>query len=125
MCERGTPRLSAEQVVRVLKQHAIAVVGQSGSHQKWRNDSTGKQVIVAYRRGRILPLGTLKSIRRPAGRSSGDFDGATDLEMIALFATEKWPQRLKLKPILVFCGLILRRDAIRLGHVECAEAGRV
>lgn len=62
MGERGTPRLSADQVIKVLKQHQFALAGQSGSHQKWRNAATGKQVIVAYHRGKILPLGTMKSI---------------------------------------------------------------
>ncbi|MCC6590632.1 MAG: type II toxin-antitoxin system HicA family toxin [Bryobacterales bacterium] len=38
------------------------MAGQSGSHQKWRNASTGKQVIVAYHRGRLLPLGTMRAI---------------------------------------------------------------
>jgi predicted RNA binding protein YcfA (HicA-like mRNA interferase family) len=51
----------------VLKQNDFAQVGQSGSHQKWRNVSTGKQVIVAYHRGRILPLGTMKSIIEGGG----------------------------------------------------------
>ena len=44
------------------------LVGQSGSHQKWRNASNGKQVIVAYHRGRVLAV-----VSRPAqGQSSAD-----------------------------------------------------
>ena len=62
MGERGTPRLSADQVIKVLKQHQFALAGQSGSLQKWRNAATGKQVIVAYHCGKILPPGTMKSI---------------------------------------------------------------
>jgi predicted RNA binding protein YcfA (HicA-like mRNA interferase family) len=60
--ERGTPRLSADQVIVVLKRHGFLLAGQSGSHQKWRNVSTGRQVIVPYHRGRVLPLGTMRSI---------------------------------------------------------------
>ena len=32
--DRATPRLTADQVVRVLKRHNFALVGQSGSHQE-------------------------------------------------------------------------------------------
>jgi predicted RNA binding protein YcfA (HicA-like mRNA interferase family) len=65
--DRGTPRLTAGQIISVLRRHAFALVGSSGSHQKWRNDSTGKQVIVPYHRGRILPLGTMKAIIEGSG----------------------------------------------------------
>jgi predicted RNA binding protein YcfA (HicA-like mRNA interferase family) len=60
--ERGTPRLSADVVNAVLKRHGFVIAGQSGSHQKWRNVKTGRQVIVPYHRSRVLPLGTMKSI---------------------------------------------------------------
>jgi len=65
--ERGTPRLNADQVIAILKRHNFSLAGQSGSHQKWRNPVSGKQVIVAYHRGRILPIGTMKSIIEGSG----------------------------------------------------------
>jgi len=65
--ERGTPRLSADQVVAILKRHGFVLTGQSGSHQKWRNLSSGRQVIVPYHRGRVLPLGTMRSIIEGSG----------------------------------------------------------
>ena len=65
--DRGTPRLTADQVVRILKRHNFSLVGQSGSHQKWRNSVTGRQVIVAIHSGRMLPLGTMKSIIEGSG----------------------------------------------------------
>jgi len=65
--KRGTPRLNANQVIAVLKRHDFSLAGQSGSHQKWRNPFSGKQVIVAYHRGRILPLGTINSIIEGSG----------------------------------------------------------
>jgi predicted RNA binding protein YcfA (HicA-like mRNA interferase family) len=71
--ERGTPRLTADQIIRILRQHGFALAGQSGSHQKWRNPSTGKQVIVAYHRGRTLPLGTMKSILDGSGIPRADW----------------------------------------------------
>jgi predicted RNA binding protein YcfA (HicA-like mRNA interferase family) len=67
--ERGTPRLAAVQVTAVLKRHGFALVGQSGSHQKWRNPATSKQVIVAQHKGKVLPLGTMRSIIAGSGLS--------------------------------------------------------
>ena len=49
--ERGTPRLTADQVVSILRRHGFVLSGSTGSHQKWRNVSTAKQVIVSYHRG--------------------------------------------------------------------------
>lgn len=62
MGDRGTPRLNADQVISILRRHGFALAASSGSHQKWRNIVTGKQVIVPYHRGRILPLGTMRAI---------------------------------------------------------------
>ncbi|MBI3684109.1 MAG: type II toxin-antitoxin system HicA family toxin [Acidobacteria bacterium] len=52
MGDRGTPRLTADQVISILRRHGFALAGSAGSHQKWRNVSTAKQVIVPYHRGR-------------------------------------------------------------------------
>jgi predicted RNA binding protein YcfA (HicA-like mRNA interferase family) len=65
--ERGTPRFTSDQVIGILRRHDFLWVGASGSHQKWRHPVTGKQVIVAYHRGRILPLGTMKAIIEGSG----------------------------------------------------------
>ena len=56
------PRLKAAEVIEVLKKFGFIFVSQRGSHQKWRNPTTGKQVIVPSHKGKQLPLGTLKSI---------------------------------------------------------------
>ncbi len=69
MGERGTPRLTADQVIAILKRNGFSLAGQSGSHQKWRNARDGKQVIVAFHRGRVLPLGTMRSIIEGSGIS--------------------------------------------------------
>ena len=55
-------RLTAKEVIKILSTHGFEKVSQKGSHQKWKNYSTGKQVIVPYHKGKQLPLGTLKSI---------------------------------------------------------------
>jgi predicted RNA binding protein YcfA (HicA-like mRNA interferase family) len=65
--DRGTPRLTSDHVIRILRQHDFVRVGASGSHQKWRHPVTGKQVIVAHHRGRVLPLGTMRAIVEGSG----------------------------------------------------------
>jgi predicted RNA binding protein YcfA (HicA-like mRNA interferase family) len=54
-------------VISILRRHGFELAGSSGSHQKWRNVDTAKQVIVPYHRGRILPLGTMRAIMEGSG----------------------------------------------------------
>lgn len=61
------PRLKAVEIIRVLRRRGFVLVGSKGSHQKWRNVSTEKQVIVPVHKGKELPLGTLKSIIEGSG----------------------------------------------------------
>ena len=56
------PRLKASEIIKILQRNGFVLVSQRGSHQKWRNDNTGKQVIVPYHKGKQLPLGTIRSI---------------------------------------------------------------
>jgi predicted RNA binding protein YcfA (HicA-like mRNA interferase family) len=65
--DKGTPRLKATEVTTILKRHGFVQVSQSGSHQKWRNSVSGKQVIVAQHTGKILPLGTMRAIITGSG----------------------------------------------------------
>ena len=67
MGERGTPRLTSDQVLTFLRRGGFKLVGSSGSHQKWRSVLTNKQVIVPYHKGRILPLGTMRAIIEGSG----------------------------------------------------------
>ena len=55
-------RLTAKEVEKLLSKHGFVLVSQKGSHRKWRNQATGKQVIVPYHSGHSLPLGTLRNI---------------------------------------------------------------
>jgi len=71
--DRGTPRLTAGQVISILRRHGFVLAGASGRHQKWRNLSTAKQVIVPYHRGRILPLGTMRAIIEGSGIGAADW----------------------------------------------------
>jgi predicted RNA binding protein YcfA (HicA-like mRNA interferase family) len=56
------PRLTAREVALILAAHGFVLVSTRGSHEKWRNPDTRKQVIVPQHRGRVLPIGTLLSI---------------------------------------------------------------
>lgn len=70
---RKIPRLKAAEVISVLQHHSFVLISQRGSHQKWRNHSTGKQVIVPKHKGKELPLGTLRSIIDGSGIPEDEF----------------------------------------------------
>jgi len=71
-----TPRLTARQVVAVLRRHGFLHVGTRGSHEKWRHPTGSKQVIVPAHRGRVLPIGTLRSIMKGSGIPDDDWCGS-------------------------------------------------
>ncbi|HEB31827.1 MAG TPA: type II toxin-antitoxin system HicA family toxin [Spirochaetes bacterium] len=41
-------RLKAEEIIGILTTNGFKKVSQKGSHQKWKNYTTGKQVIVPF-----------------------------------------------------------------------------
>lgn len=67
------PRLKASDVIKILQQHGFILISRRGSHQKWRNNDTAKQVIVPYHKGKQLPLGTLRSIIEGSGIPEEEF----------------------------------------------------
>jgi predicted RNA binding protein YcfA (HicA-like mRNA interferase family) len=60
------PVRNAKEVVKILRKHGFQLIGQAGSHQKWRH-SNGRQVIVAMHGNKPIPIGTLKSIIEGSG----------------------------------------------------------
>ena len=66
------PVRNAKEVVKVLRRHGFAVVGQAGSHQKWRHPN-GRQVIVVMHGSKPIPIGTLKSIIEGSGLGVEEF----------------------------------------------------
>jgi predicted RNA binding protein YcfA (HicA-like mRNA interferase family) len=54
-------------VIRVFRHHGFLWIVGSGSHQKRRHPVTGKQVLAAHHRGRVLPLGTMRAIIEGSG----------------------------------------------------------
>jgi predicted RNA binding protein YcfA (HicA-like mRNA interferase family) len=53
---------TAREIERLLTRYGFTLIGQKGSHRKWRNTLTGRQVIVPSHSGKQLPLGTLRNI---------------------------------------------------------------
>ena len=53
---------TARDLERLLARYGFVLISQKGSHRKWGNLSTGRQVIVPAHAGRALPLGTLRNI---------------------------------------------------------------
>ena len=53
-------------MIRVLRRHGFVLIGQSGSHQKWRHPDGG-QAIVAMHGNKPIPKGTMASIIRGSG----------------------------------------------------------
>ena len=66
------PVCNANDVVRVLRKHGFILVGQAGSHQKWRHPD-GRQVILPDHGSKPIPIGTLKSIIEGGQLSPDDF----------------------------------------------------
>jgi len=60
-------RMTASEVISILRSHGFDMVSQKGSHQKWRNSETRTQVIVPMHKGKELPIGTLSAIQRGSG----------------------------------------------------------
>ena len=55
-------RLSAKQIISVLKDNGFVQIGQKGSHQKWHNPQTEATTIVPCHGNNQLALGIIYSI---------------------------------------------------------------
>ena len=69
---RRFPVRNAKEVVKILRRHGFLLVGQAGSHQKWRH-ANGRQAIVALHGTKPIPIGTLKSIIEGSGLDVEEF----------------------------------------------------
>ena len=65
------PRLSGDEVVRVLQRAGFDAVSQRGSHRKLRH-ADGRTAIVPLHRE--LATGTFASLLRQAGLSAAEFE---------------------------------------------------
>lgn len=55
-------RLNALQIETKLRQAGFELVSQKGSHRKWKNNKSQKQVIVPFYKGKLLQVGTMMNI---------------------------------------------------------------
>ena len=53
---------TSKELEKLLSRFGFVLISQKGSHRKWRNPDSGRQVIVPFHSGRNLPIGTLRSI---------------------------------------------------------------
>ena len=61
-----TPALTPDEIIRLLKKHGFELLRTKGSHQIFKNRSTGRMTVVPMHK-RDLPKGTLLSILKQAG----------------------------------------------------------
>lgn len=66
------PRITANEVIRVLERAGFKLSRQSGSHRIYKN-LAGKRVTVPYHKGRVLHPKVLSSILKDAQLSKEDF----------------------------------------------------
>ena len=59
------PRVTADEIIKVLEKVGFALARQSGSHKIYKS-STGKRVTVPYHKGRVLHPKVLASILKDA-----------------------------------------------------------
>jgi predicted RNA binding protein YcfA (HicA-like mRNA interferase family) len=62
-----TPRLTAKQIIKQLKNSGFIEIGQTGSHLKLFNQETRRTAIVPIHISKIIPLGTTKAIEKQSG----------------------------------------------------------
>jgi len=62
------PRVTADEVIRVIEKVGFTLARQSGSHRIYRS-SAGKRITVPYHKGKILHPKVLASILKDANLS--------------------------------------------------------
>lgn len=58
--------MTADEIIKLLLQNGFQYVRSNGSHRTYRNDDTGRTVVVPYHKRDLKP-GTEKSILKQAG----------------------------------------------------------
>jgi predicted RNA binding protein YcfA (HicA-like mRNA interferase family) len=66
-------RLSAKVIESILTRYGFELVGQRGSHRKWRNLDTRAVVTVPDHGSKELPLDTVRQIMLSAGIPAGEW----------------------------------------------------
>lgn len=66
------PRVTANEMIKIVEKLGFRFSRQSGSHKIYKNDE-GKRVTIAYHSGKILHPKVIKSILFDAGLSVDEF----------------------------------------------------
>jgi predicted RNA binding protein YcfA (HicA-like mRNA interferase family) len=66
-------RPSSDKVAKVLRRHGFALVGQKGSHAKFRRAGGPTRTVIVPMGRKNLQVGTFHSILEQAGLSEDDF----------------------------------------------------
>jgi predicted RNA binding protein YcfA (HicA-like mRNA interferase family) len=66
------PRVTANEMIKIIERLGFHLSRQSGSHKIYKNDE-GKRVTIAYHSGKILHPKMVKSILADVGLSVDDF----------------------------------------------------
>ncbi len=66
------PRVTANEMIKIVEKLGFHFSRQSGSHKIYKNDE-GKRVTIAYHSGKILHPKIVKSILVDAGISADEF----------------------------------------------------
>ena len=66
------PRVTADEVIRVIEKVGFTLARQSGSHRIYRS-SAGKRITVPYHKGKVLHPKVLASILKDANLSREEF----------------------------------------------------
>ncbi|MBI2971712.1 MAG: type II toxin-antitoxin system HicA family toxin [Candidatus Aenigmarchaeota archaeon] len=66
------PRLTAQEIIKILEKKGFVLARQSGGHRIYRNEK-GVRITVPFHAGKILHPKIIKSIMRDAEMNEDDF----------------------------------------------------
>ncbi len=69
----AAPKVTADDIIRVLRKLGFVKASQRGSHQKWKQPNTGKIVIVAFHSKQIIHPKTYATIVEGTGLTMDEF----------------------------------------------------
>lgn len=67
-------RLTAKELIRILKRKGFVNIGQGGSHAHFEHPASGRFTTVPVHSGKIIGPGLLKAILRQAGLNPDDLE---------------------------------------------------